>query len=143
MTQTTLQQLRDLAASGPYRTLPVSREIFSDIRTPLEVLRALKNVSRHCFLLESVEEYPYKLGEEARERYGAYLRGHMSCAGRVYVERQDMRMLRFFGQAGYWDREGLETAIDAAAEKKETEILGFLMDERRRLFPKKKKVFEL
>ncbi len=56
MTQTTLQQLRDLAASGPYRTLPVSREIFSDIRTPLEVLRALKNVSRHCFLLESVED---------------------------------------------------------------------------------------
>ena len=67
----------------------------------------------------------------------------MACAGKVYVERQDMRMLRFFGQAGYWDQEGLEAAIDAAAERKETEILGFLMDERRRLFPKKKKVFEL
>ena len=56
MRQTTLQQLKDLAASGPYRTLPVSREIFSDIRTPMEVLRALKNVSRHCFMLESAED---------------------------------------------------------------------------------------
>lgn len=52
-------------------------------------------------------------------------------------------MLRFFGQAGYWDQEGLDAAVDAAAGNKETEILGFLMDERRRLFPKKKKVFEL
>lgn len=87
--------------------------------------------------------WPYRLGEEARDRYGTYLRENMACAGKVYVERQDMRMLRFFGQAGYWDQEGLEEAIDAAAERKETEILGFLMDERRRLFPKKKKVFEL
>ena len=87
--------------------------------------------------------WPYRLGEEARDRYGTYLRENMACAGKVYVERQDMRMLRFFGQAGYWDQEGLEAAIDAAAERKETEILGFLMDERRRLFPKKKKVFEL
>ena len=33
-----------------------AREIFADIRTPVEVLRALKNVSRHCFLLESAED---------------------------------------------------------------------------------------
>ena len=87
--------------------------------------------------------WPYKLAKEAADRYGAYLREHMSCAGKVYVERQDMHMLRFFGQAGYWDQEGLDAAVDAAAGNKETEILGFLMDERRRLFPKKKKVFEL
>ena len=34
--------------------IPVSREILADIRTPVEVLRALQNVSTHCFLLESV-----------------------------------------------------------------------------------------
>ena len=56
MRQTSLEQVRELAGSGPYRTVPVSREIFSDIRTPVEVLRILKNVSRHCFLLESAED---------------------------------------------------------------------------------------
>ena len=56
MKQTSLEEAKALAASGPYRTVPVAREIFADIRTPVEVLRALKNVSRHCFLLESAED---------------------------------------------------------------------------------------
>ena len=39
-----------------YRSVPVSRTILSDCRTPVEVLRALKAVSRHCFILESLED---------------------------------------------------------------------------------------
>ena len=39
-----------------YRSLPVSRTMLSDSRTPVEVLRALKAVSRHCFILESLED---------------------------------------------------------------------------------------
>ena len=39
-----------------YRSVPVSRTILSDSRTPVEVLRALKAVSRHCFILESLED---------------------------------------------------------------------------------------
>jgi len=39
-----------------YRAVPVSRTILSDCRTPVEVLRALKAVSRHCFILESLED---------------------------------------------------------------------------------------
>ncbi|MEE1114482.1 MAG: anthranilate synthase component I [Eubacterium sp.] len=54
--QTSLERVREIAASGDYRRIPITREIFSDIRTPLEVLRALQNVSSHCFLLESVED---------------------------------------------------------------------------------------
>ena len=46
-----------LAASGEYKGLPLSVEILSDERTPIEVLRILKNVSRHCYLLESVTEH--------------------------------------------------------------------------------------
>ena len=38
-----------------YKKIPVSSEIYSDIKTPIEVLRILKNVSRHCYMLESVE----------------------------------------------------------------------------------------
>lgn len=39
-----------------YRSVPVCRTILSDNRTPIEVLRALKAVSRHCFILESLED---------------------------------------------------------------------------------------
>ncbi len=56
MRQTTLEEVKEIAASGNYGMIPVSREILADIRTPVEVLRALQNVSTHCFLLESVED---------------------------------------------------------------------------------------
>ena len=56
MKQTSLEELKRIAASGDYKIVPVCREILSDIRTPLNVLRALKNISDHCFLLESVED---------------------------------------------------------------------------------------
>lgn len=44
------------ALSGDYHTIPVSRAIYSDIRTPIEVLKILKSVSRHCYMLESLED---------------------------------------------------------------------------------------
>ncbi|MGI6118246.1 MAG: anthranilate synthase component I [Bilifractor sp.] len=56
MRQTTFEEVKAIAGSGDYRLIPVCREILSDIRTPLNVLRALQNVSSHCFLLESVED---------------------------------------------------------------------------------------
>jgi len=38
-----------------YRILPLSCEIYSDIKTPVEVLKILKGRSSHCFLFESLE----------------------------------------------------------------------------------------
>ncbi|MCR5796359.1 MAG: anthranilate synthase component I family protein, partial [Eubacterium sp.] len=40
---------------GEYNYIPVCAEILSDITTPIKVLKKLKAVSDHCFLLESVE----------------------------------------------------------------------------------------
>ena len=48
-----LEEVRQIAAAGTYDVLPVSTEILSDFTTPIETLRILKNVSKHCFLLES------------------------------------------------------------------------------------------
>lgn len=42
--------------SKEYKTIPISRTIYSDFVTPIEVMRILKGVSRHCFLLESLED---------------------------------------------------------------------------------------
>lgn len=38
-----------------YTVVPVSCEIFADIRTPIEVLKTLRLLSARCFLLESAE----------------------------------------------------------------------------------------
>ena len=52
-----LSFIKQLAEKKEYACVPVCREILSDIRTPIEVLRILKNVSGHCYLLESVAEH--------------------------------------------------------------------------------------
>ena len=38
-----------------YKSVPIAREIYSDLRTPIQVLKILKNVSKHVYMLESVE----------------------------------------------------------------------------------------
>lgn len=48
-----LPQVKAIAAQDQYRALPVHCEILSDFLTPIEALRILKNVSTHCYLLES------------------------------------------------------------------------------------------
>jgi anthranilate synthase component 1 len=59
----TLDTARQFAADSVYRALPVRAEILADLRTPMQVLRALKRVSRHCYVLESVA---------GDERWGRY-----------------------------------------------------------------------
>jgi anthranilate synthase component 1 len=49
-----IETIRELAAQGRYQVAPVACELLSDRFTPIEVLRILKNVSSHVFLLESV-----------------------------------------------------------------------------------------
>lgn len=48
-----LCEVQSIAAAGTYKVLPVSCEILSDFTTPIEAMRILKNVSTHCYLLES------------------------------------------------------------------------------------------
>lgn len=49
----TLQEFLSMTA---YRRVPLYKELYADSYTPVEVLRMLKRVSSHCFLLESVED---------------------------------------------------------------------------------------
>lgn len=52
----TLERAKELLKGTDFKVIPVMRSIPSDSTTPIEVMRILKNVSRHCFLLESVED---------------------------------------------------------------------------------------
>lgn len=38
-----------------YKVIPLSSEIYSDVKTPIEVLKILKGISQHCYMLESLE----------------------------------------------------------------------------------------
>ena len=59
----TLNEVRELLASGTYRRVPVMRELYADAFTTIEAMRALRQASNHVFLLESAE---------ADERWGRY-----------------------------------------------------------------------
>ncbi len=59
----TLNEVQTLAATGEYKVLPISCEMLSDVCTPIEAMRILRNVSTHCYMLESVAE---------KEKWGRY-----------------------------------------------------------------------
>lgn len=58
-----IEEVRRISLENRYKVLPISCEILSDICTPIEALKILKNVSTHCYMLESVTE---------REKWGRY-----------------------------------------------------------------------
>ena len=58
-----LEQAIEYSASGRYDIVPLCAEMLSDFATPIEVLRILKNVSTHVFMLESAQ---------ANEAWGRY-----------------------------------------------------------------------
>ncbi len=57
------EEVKAIAAEGRCKVLPVSCEMLSDVCTPIEALKILKNVSTHCYILESVAE---------QEKWGRY-----------------------------------------------------------------------
>ena len=56
-------QLKEILKQGDYKRIPVREEMFMDLLTPVQVVRTLKQASKHCFLLESAE---------ASTRWGRY-----------------------------------------------------------------------
>ena len=59
----TLEEVRAIAAENKYDVVPVSCEILSDFTTPIETMKILKNISTHCYMLESAQ---------ANDRWGRY-----------------------------------------------------------------------
>ncbi len=55
----TLDEAKKIADSGDFDVIPVSCEILSDFITPIELVRKLKTVSKHCYMLESAQANEY------------------------------------------------------------------------------------
>ena len=75
MLKPSLSEVKEYA--GSFKTVPVTRALLSDIKTPVEVLRVLKRASGHCFMLESLED-PTKWGRYTFLGYDPEL--EISCA---------------------------------------------------------------
>lgn len=50
-----LDEAKKILSTGDYKRIPLKTELNSDMITPIMAVRRLKNVSRHCFMLESAE----------------------------------------------------------------------------------------
>ena len=50
------EKVKEISENVEYKRIPISYELFSDIATPIEVLRILKGISNHTYMLESVED---------------------------------------------------------------------------------------
>ncbi|MBO6239621.1 MAG: anthranilate synthase component I [Butyrivibrio sp.] len=49
----TYEQVKEIKKEGDFKVVPISTEILSDFTTPIETLKILQNVSKHCYMLES------------------------------------------------------------------------------------------
>lgn len=90
-----LEYVKEIAATGKYDVLPVSCEILSDFITPIETMRIMKNVSSHCYMLESAQ---------ANETWGRYSflgfdpKMEITCIdGAISIRSQDGKVLKTTG----------------------------------------------
>lgn len=86
---------------------------------------------------------PFRLSTKAREDYEAYVRSNLEDAADLLIGQEDLEGLKFLASGEYWTETALDYALCEAVKKKETELLSVLMDARQRMFPKKRKQFEL
>ena len=78
-------------------------------------------------------EFPYELTGKARENYREYIRKNMGDIAEYLVKQEDMHRLEVISSQKLWTLEGIDSALDCASKRKETEVSAFLMNERANL----------
>lgn len=78
-------------------------------------------------------EFPYELTGKARENYREYIRKNLGDIAEYLVKQEDMHRLEVISSQKLWTLEGIDSALDCASQRKETEVSAFLMNERANL----------
>lgn len=131
-------------AGGYYRQCFYNREV--DYKKYDELLPwaiagdSVENVFRLAILRL---RFPYRLSDKAKKAYETYVKEQLREVAAGLVEKEDVETIHFLNAGSYWDKDALDAGIDVASEYRKTEILSVLMDEKKRLFPKKRKTFDL
>ena len=87
--------------------------------------------------------FPEELTEEAQKEYEDYVRAHALPVAEHLTDTEDLAALKEFSIRGFWTRESLSGAVQHAAEQGKRSVLSFLMNEKHRLYPERKKKYEL
>ena len=78
-------------------------------------------------------EFPYELTGKARENYREYIRKNLGDIAEYLVKQEDMHRLEVLSSQKLWTLEGIDSALDCASQRRETEVSAFLMNERANL----------
>ena len=78
-------------------------------------------------------EFPYELTGKARKNYREYIRKNLGDIAEYLVKQEDMHRLEVISSQKLWTLEGIDSALDCASKRKETEVSAFLMNERANL----------
>ena len=78
-------------------------------------------------------EFPYELTGKARENYREYISKNLGDIAEYLVKQEDMHRLEVISLQKLWTLEGIDSALDCASKRKETEVSAFLMNERANL----------
>ena len=78
-------------------------------------------------------EFPYELTGKASENYREYIRKNLGDIAEYLVKQEDMHRLGVISSQKLWTLEGIDSALDCASKRKETEVSAFLMNERANL----------
>ena len=78
-------------------------------------------------------EFPYGLTGNARENYREYIRKNLEDIAEYLVKQEDMHRLEMISSQKLWTLKGIDSALDCASQRKETEVSAFLMNERANL----------
>lgn len=87
--------------------------------------------------------YSYRLSSKSNSEYTAYIKEHAQEIAVGFVKNQDLEALRFMTAKNLWSEPAMEAAMEQSAGQQDGECMSYLMNEKLRLFPPKKKIFEL
>ena len=87
--------------------------------------------------------YPEDLTKEAQKAYEDYVREHALPVAEHLTDTEDLAALKEFSARKLWTRESLTGVVHYASGQGKRAVLAFLMNEKHRLYPERKKKYEL
>ena len=87
--------------------------------------------------------YPEDLTKEAQKAYEDYVREHALPVAEHLTDTEDLAALKEFSARELWTRESLTGVVHYASGQGKRAVLAFLMNEKHRLYPERKKKYEL
>ncbi len=88
-------------------------------------------------------KYPYHLAGAHREAYISMIQKRYEEILEYVIEEDRLDYIKVISGQVFWTPDMIEYALEATAESGKTEILSYLMNEKQKFTPKKKKLFQL